>query len=138
VCCLLDWTYNGKPYVTAPDDYQGFVYCITNTANGRKYIGKKNFWRTVKRQPLKGKTNRRHSRTETDWHRYYGSNKELQLAVEKLNPDTIIREILVLCANKNQMTYFEMKLQFEHNVLVDDTYYNQYIGGRCTAKGLNS
>ena len=134
----MTWYYNQKPFTTAPEDCQGFVYLITNNTNGRKYIGKKNLWGILKRKPLKGKSNRRHSRVETDWQGYYGSNKQLQHDVETLGPHTMTREILVLCANKNQMSYFEMKLQFEHNVLFDPAYYNGYIGGRVTARGLTS
>jgi hypothetical protein len=132
----MTWMYQGQPFTTAPEEYQGFVYCITNTSTGMKYIGKKNLWSILKRKPLKGKSNRRHSRVETDWQGYYGSSKTLSADIEKLEPHTITREILHLCANKNQMTYWEMKLQFDHNVLLDDTYYNGYIGGRLTAKGL--
>ena len=132
----MTWYYKGQTFDTAPEQYQGFVYCITNTVNLKQYIGKKNFWRTLKRQPLKGKTNKRHSRVESDWQCYYGSNKELQLDVEKLGPDTMIREILYLCANKTQMTYFEMREQFARDVLIDPRYYNEYIGGRCTSRGL--
>lgn len=61
--------------------YQGFVYLITNNSNAFKYIGKKNLWGILKRKPLKGKSNRRHSRVETDWQGYYGSNKQLEQAV---------------------------------------------------------
>ena len=128
----------GKPYTLAQEQYQGFVYEITNTATGRKYIGKKNFWRILKRKPLKGKTNRRHSLQQSDWHSYYGSNKELQRDVEKLGPDHFERKILVLCTNKNQMTYFEMRFQMDFEVLFRDDYYNEYIGGRMTARGLVS
>jgi hypothetical protein len=132
----MTWYYNNEPFTTAPEQYQGFVYLITNTSTGKKYIGKKNLWGILKRNPLKGKTRRRHSRIETDWREYYGSSKTLQQDVETLGPHTMKREILILCANKNQMTYFEMKLQFEHNVLLDSNYYNEYIGGRLTARGL--
>ena len=132
----MTWYYRGNPLEQAPDECQGFVYCITNTANGMQYIGKKNFWRTIKRKPLKGKTNRRHSRVESDWQGYYGSNKTLQQAVEELGPNTMHRTILHLCKNKNQMSYYEMYEQFARNVLTDPNYYNEYIGGRVTAKGL--
>jgi hypothetical protein len=128
----------GKPYTVTPDEYQGYVYEITNLTNGKKYIGKKNFWRTLKRKPLKGKTNKRHSRQESDWHGYWGSNKELQLDVEKLGPDHFERKILVLCANKNQMSYFEIRFQMDFEVLFRKDYYNEYIGGRITSKGLTS
>ena len=134
----MTWYYQGLDYTQTSDEYQGYVYEITNLTNGKKYIGKKNFWRTLKRKPLKGKTNRRHSRVETDWHGYWGSNKTLQQDVEKLGPDHFQRNILVLCANKNQMSYFEIKYQMEFEVLFRDEYYNEYIGGRITSRGLLS
>ena len=37
----MTWYYQDTPVETLPDDYVGFVYCITNNLTGRKYIGKK-------------------------------------------------------------------------------------------------
>lgn len=134
----MTWFYQGLVFDTAPEEYQGFVYLITNTALNRRYVGKKNFWSVRKLPPLKGKKNRRHRRVETDWQEYYGSNLALQQDVRQQEPHTITREILYLCANKNQMTYFEMQEQFARNVLLDPNYYNEYIGGRVTSKGLTN
>ena len=39
------WYYEQKEFDETPDDFQGFVYCITDINNSRKYIGKKNFWK---------------------------------------------------------------------------------------------
>tara|TARA_B110000977_G_scaffold37094_1_gene49850 strand:- start:70 stop:471 length:402 start_codon:yes stop_codon:yes gene_type:complete len=132
----MTWMYQAQPFTTAPEEYQGFVYCITNTSTGMKYIGKKNLWSILKRKPLKGKSNKRHSRIETDWQRYYGSSKTLSADIEKLEPHTITREILHLCANKTMMAYWETKLQFDLNVLYDDTYYNEFISCRINASGV--
>ena len=132
----MTWTYNNQPYTVALEQYQGFVYEITNLANGRLYIGQKNFWRTIKLPPLKGKTNRRHRREETDWQQYFGSSTELTQAVESLGPDHFQRRILYLCANKNQMNYFEAREQFARDVLIDPRYYNAIINCRVTSKGL--
>ena len=35
-----DWTYQGEKIDAIPDQYEGFVYLITNTTNNKKYIGK--------------------------------------------------------------------------------------------------
>lgn len=134
----MTWYYQNQPFTTAPEEHQGFVYLITNTYTNRKYIGKKNFWTTRKLKPLKGKTNKRHRRIESNWQQYCGSCEELLKDIDAHGPNTLHREILVLCANKNQMSYTEMKLQFEHNVLFDPAYYNGYIGGRITARGLKT
>jgi hypothetical protein len=37
----MQWTYQGKQIDNIPDEYEGFVYLITNTTNNKKYIGKK-------------------------------------------------------------------------------------------------
>ena len=39
------WHYNNKLFETTPEEYQGFVYEITEIDTGKKYIGKKNFWK---------------------------------------------------------------------------------------------
>ena len=36
----MQWTYEGNEIDQIPDDYEGFVYLITNTTTGQKYIGK--------------------------------------------------------------------------------------------------
>jgi hypothetical protein len=37
----MSWTYRGKEITEIPDEYEGFVYLITNLTNNQKYIGKK-------------------------------------------------------------------------------------------------
>jgi len=51
----MQWTYEGKPIDTIPDEYEGFVYLITNTTTGQKYIGKKLAKFKTTKPPLKGK-----------------------------------------------------------------------------------
>ena len=38
---VMHWLYQGKDVNELPEDCVGFVYQITNTTNGRMYIGKK-------------------------------------------------------------------------------------------------
>lgn len=132
----MTWIYNNRPYTIANPDYQGFVYEIRNLTNNRLYIGQKNFWRTIKLKPLKGKTNRRHRREATDWQSYYGSSTELLNDVELLGPDQFERRILYMCENRNQMNYFEAREQFARDVLLDDRYYNGIINCRISSRGL--
>ena len=64
------WIYNEKEFKPTQDDLQswvGFVYLITDTANSKKYIGKKLFWSTRRLKPLKGKTRKRVQVKESDW-----------------------------------------------------------------------
>jgi hypothetical protein len=126
------WLYNNEPFDDIAD-YVGFVYIITNLSNGRKYIGKKNFYFS-KTRTIKGKKKR--SKIESDWREYYGSNKILLEDVEKLGRDLFKREIVRLCKSKGEFGYWEAKLQFENNVLESDEWYNTWIMVRVHKKHL--
>ena len=39
------WYYNDEVFNETPEDYQGFVYEVVELDTGRRYIGKKNFWK---------------------------------------------------------------------------------------------
>lgn len=114
----------------------GFIYVITNNDTGRRYIGKKQCLTILKRAPLKGKKRRRWETKETDWRNYTSSSKELNDDLEKLGIDKFSFDILRVCDNKAQLAYYEAKLQFEHDVLLDESYYNGIINLRCGRKGL--
>jgi hypothetical protein len=73
----MNWTYQGNEITTLPEDCEGFVYEITNTTNGRKYIGKKLARFKRSRPPLKGNRNKRRYKVDSDWQDYYGSSDEL-------------------------------------------------------------
>lgn len=130
------WYYESKEYDETPEEYQGFVYLITELDTGKKYIGKKNFWRP-KVLPKNSKRNRRvRTRVESDWRKYFGSNKEVQALVESNGIENYKREILRLCKTKGEMSYYEAKLQFDHDVLLRDDYYNEFIGCKIHSRHL--
>ena len=130
------WTYNGSEYNETPEDYQGFVYIITELDSGKKYLGKKNFWRP-KVLPKNSKRSRRmRTRVESDWKGYYGSSKELQVLVEQRGGDNYKREIIRLCRTKGEMSYYEAKAQFDNDVLLSDEWLNEFIGCKIHAKHL--
>ena len=128
----MTWLYNDVPFEDIAD-YVGFVYLITNLQNGRKYIGKKNFYFS-KTRTIKGKKKR--SKVESDWKSYFGSNKELLEDVEKLGQENFKREIIKLCKSKGEFGYYEAKYQFENNVLESNEYYNTWIMVRVHKKHL--
>lgn len=39
------WLYNNQVFDEAPEEFQGFVYQITELDTGKMYIGKKFFWK---------------------------------------------------------------------------------------------
>ena len=126
----MNWTYNGEEVTEIPDEYEGFVYIITNLTDDRKYIGKKLAKFKTTKPPLKGKKNKRRGTKESDWKTYWGSSDRLNEDVEKLGQDKFTREILYLCKGRGEMSYLEAKEQFDRRVLETDEYYNGIINVR--------
>lgn len=127
---MSQWTYQGKPVDEIPDEYEGFVYLITNLSNGRKYIGKKLAKFKTSKPPLKGKKNRRRGYKESDWKDYWGSSDKLQADVETQGSENFTREILYFCTSRAEMSYLEAKEQFDRRVLETEEYYNGIINVR--------
>ncbi len=124
------WTYQGTQVDSIPDEYEGFVYLITNTTSGQKYIGKKLAKFKTTKPPLKGKKNKRRGYKESDWKDYWGSSDRLQADVDKLGPEKFTREILHFCKSRAEMSYIEAREQFDRRVLETDEYYNGIINVR--------
>ena len=130
------WIYKGNPF-TSDDigDYYGFVYRITNTINGKSYIGRKYF--VQKRKPKGGK---RRVTSESDWKKYYGSSEDLKQDIRRDGKDSFRREIISLHTTLGKVNYEETRQLFLNNVLteaLDDgtpKYYNSNILGRYMRK----
>ena len=130
------WVYNDKEFEQTPDEFQGFVYMITEKDTGKKYIGKKFFWKPKILPINKTRKRRVRTRAESDWREYYGSSKEVQSLVESKGKDNYKREILRLCRTKGECSYYEAKLQFQYDVLLSDEFYNEFIGCKIHAKHI--
>ena len=132
------WYYNNELFDLTPEEYQGFVYQITEIYTDKKYIGKKNFWKPKILPINKTRKRRVRTRVESDWKTYFSSSSQIQKLVEESGEEKFKREILKLCKTKGEMSYYEAKLQFENNVLFRDDYYNEFIGCRVHSKHLTS
>ena len=126
----MSWTYRGKEISEIPDEYEGFVYLITNLTNNQKYIGKKLARFKTTKPPLKGKKNKRRGTKESDWRTYWGSSDRLNADIAALGEDKFTREILYLCKGRGEMSYIEAREQFDRRVLETDEYYNGIINVR--------
>ena len=63
------WTFDGEPFASEDvGKFAGFVYLITNQITGEKYIGRKYFSSIRKKK----KSDKRRTRSESDWKEYYG------------------------------------------------------------------
>ena len=123
----MQWIYQDKPVKELPDWVAGFVYEITNTQNGKKYIGKKLARFRRVRKPLKGRINKRRFTIESDWKDYFGSSNALLEDIEKIGKDKFTREILFYCKSRAECNYVEAREQFARKVLETDRYYNGHI-----------
>lgn len=118
-----------------PGKYFGFIYKITNLANNKVYIGRKNFYTRRKRRfgkkeiaKMKDKRSKKYEWVvkESNWKTYSSSSKELKEDIK--NGDEIKREILFLVKKENQMVYFETKFQFIYSVLEEGSYNKNILG----------
>jgi hypothetical protein len=126
----MSWTYKGKPVDTIDDEYEGFVYLITNLKTKQKYVGKKLAKFKTTKPPLKGRKNKRRGYKESDWREYWGSSDRLNEDVKNLGEENFTREILYFCKSRAEMSYIEAREQFDRRVLETDEYYNGIINVR--------
>lgn len=132
------WIYNNEPFEDTPEEYQGFVYLITDLETGKKYIGKKFFWKPKTLPVTKTRKRRVKTRAESDWRKYYGSSDAVKQLVEQSGGDRFKREILRLCKTKGECSYFEAKYQFDLDVLFRDDYYNEFISCKIHSKHVRN
>ena len=129
----MSWSYQNQVVEQLPEDCVGFVYLITNTTNGRMYIGKKlaKFSKTTQKTVKLKNGNKRkkkiRTKVDSDWRDYYGSSPELTRDVEQLGKDKFTREILYYCRSKAECSYIEAREQFSRRVLESNDYYNGHI-----------
>jgi|TARA_R100000482_G_scaffold16981_1_gene4914 hypothetical protein len=145
----MSWTYKTKEIgdVTQfPENTFGFVYIVTHKPTNKSYIGKKVLYHTRKQkigkrelQRLEKAVGRRPSYKlvvkESDWLRYYGSQKEIKNLLLEGKKDEFERIILKLAPNKKLLTYYETKYQMIYQVLEKpDEFFNDNILGKFFTK----
>ncbi len=134
----MSWTYKGKSFGAedVPEDAVGFVYVITYKSDGKRYVGKKNFFKVIVRPPLKGQKRKRRSKVQSDWQMYTSSSDKVNATIAAGGLDAVDREILEICYSKGMLSYMEAKMQFDLDVLLDDSYLNGIIQCRINKSHL--
>ena len=141
----MEWLFENKQVRSHPEKAIGFVYCIENKTNGRRYIGKKlleftkTSYRIVTQKNGVRKRKRIKTKIESDWREYWGSSDILNEDVKKLGQDKFTRTIIRYCYSKSELSYFEAKYQFEFDVLLNpEQWYNNWISVRVRANQLKN
>lgn len=131
------WYYQNEVFEPDEDFLKGlvgFVYCMTNLDENKKYIGKKLFWSSKILPITKTRKRRKRIKVESDWKNYYGSSQAVMALVER--NVHFRRDIIHLCRTKGECSYYEAKEQFAQDVLLRDDYYNDFIGCKIHSKHL--
>ena len=75
---------------------------------------------------------------ESDWLKYYGSQKDIKQLLLEGKKDEFERTILKCVQTKKQLTYFEIKYQMLYEVLEKpDEFFNDNILGKFFTKDLD-
>lgn len=125
-----------------PNEFFGFCYLITNNITGRKYIGKKQYWklrprkyRSLKR-PAYDKSNwREDCWTESDWEKYTGSCDPLNADIKEHGIENFTFEIISNHTCKGDLHYAEIEWQVKCDVLTakDEEGNRLYYNGNIAA-----
>ena len=138
------WEYKGRLITEIsdmPEGTFGFIYKITHIPTNKKYIGKKALYNNRKKPLTKAeiaeqtgpgrKPTHKIVTTESDWKKYWGSNKDFQLLVRTYPKDQFSKEILEFAPGKKMLTYYECKYLFKYEVLeTPDMYFNDNVLGK--------
>lgn len=111
-----------------PKDYIGFVYILT-MGDGRKYIGAKKFWKTLKRPPSSYSRAPKKPFVESDWRAYRSSSKYIKQTNEVIDEFRIVG-----CYDSwGKTLYAECMLQIALDAVRSDEFLNMQCGGNFTA-----
>jgi len=148
----MNWIYKNEPIRELsdfPENTYGFIYRITHLPTNKSYIGKKVLYHNKKIKLTKkelaeyeGVVGRRPSYKiaikESDWKKYWGSNKSLLELVKSESEENFVKEILIFCPTKKLLTYYETQTLFVYRVLEEpEIYFNDNILGKFFTKDFD-
>jgi hypothetical protein len=98
-----------------PEEWVGFIYRIYDTQTGRMYIGKKFFWKTI-RKIVKNRKNRKKVIKSSDWKTYTGSSNWLNSEIALYGKERFRFEIESLHESRGTLAYAEVT-----KIILEDT-----------------
>ena len=131
---MPSWIYDGRIITEIsdmPEGTFGFIYEVTHTPTGRKYIGKKVLYFNRTLPPLAGQKRKRKVVKESDWKTYFGSHAEIVDLIKEGKQEEFTKQILCFVRSKKLLTYYETKYLFIKEVL---EYRNNYINDNVLGK----
>lgn len=103
-------------------EYSGFIYLVINNITGKKYIGRKYFYKRVKRVMV-----------ESDWKTYLTSSVDVKADIKKYKKENFSFKVIALEYDRVILNFLEVKLQMDADVLYakdtngEPAYYNKNI-----------
>ena len=110
----------------SPEGLAGFVYIITCLVNGKKYIGRKYYWRSL-RKKVTGKSRRKKVVEESDWQYYKSSSKHVHEDISAYGINNFHFEILHSWKTRAEVNEAEVQEQFSRNVLREQNEHGEYV-----------
>lgn len=138
----MNWRYCTRDFTVPPKGFIGFTYLI-EFEDGKRYIGKKNFFSKRKRNfgkkeiaALKDKRLKKYEYVikESNWKEYVSSNKEVIDRIK--NGDKYTKHIVDFGRTNKHLSYLETDALFRNHVLWDSSYYNDNIAGKFYTKDI--
>lgn len=122
------WNNLPREFKPIDTDHEGFIYHVYYK-DILVYIGKKSFWSWAAVSAPGGKRKIK-TRRQSEWKSYTGSSKELNKAIRQLGKADFTFKVVYIAPTKIDLTYYEVKDQMEHDVLLSPKILNDCILGK--------
>lgn len=130
------WLYKGEELSeeTIPEKVEGFIYLITYTPTGQRYIGRKLLTKAHRRQKNKKIIK---SRVDSDWRDYWSSSPDIQKIIEtEGGTANFTREVLLFAKSRGQLNYLEEKFLYSVGSMESDDWLNSNIRAKMFKRNI--
>lgn len=98
------------------DEFEGFVYQITNKVTQEKYIGRK-YLASIRRKKVKDRKRKIVEKKESDWQYYRSSSKRVHDAIIHFGIENFEFKIINCFKTRGETNFAETELLFKNEVL---------------------